>query len=322
MDNLDFRILWELDQNARLSMAELSRRVGASKQMLNYRISRLRDEQVILGFIAGVDIHRLGFFTHRVYFRFRHVDREAEAEIFNYFISHSHTLWVVSITGGWDAEVVFTARNFVHFNNILKKVKLDLGRYFSRYNISMSPVSYAFKRDYLIDARREGFSSSFYGFEPEAGRWDEIDYALLGEISRNCRQSYQDLATTLGVTAQTVKHHAKKLEQDGIIRSYRLRLDLAKLERRYLKVLLYLHNIDEAEEQKLYRFCAARNFVIYLTEVLGEWQLEIETEVRNQEELNPFIRDLRENFSRQLADYEILQVMREYKMNYFPMGNL
>jgi len=320
MDLLDRKIIWHLDQNARMPMVELAKRAGVSKQLLNYRLHKLIDDGVIISFIAGVDIHRIGFFTHRVYFRFRYLDSKAEEEIFDYFVKHSHTLWVVSIAGAWDAEVVFTARNFIHFNNLLKKVKLDLGKHLSKYNISMSPVSYALKRDYLTGAKRVGFQASYYGFEPEPGKWDALDFKLLAEISQDCRQSKEDLAKKLKVTSQTVKLRLKKLEQGEIIRSYRLRLDMDKLQRQYLKILLYLKDLSKRDEEKLYRFCAQWNFVIYLTEVLGDWQLEVETEVESQEELAPLIQALRARFPEQVADYEILHVRREYKMNYFPMG--
>ena len=58
-----------------------------------------------------------------------------------------------------------------------------------------------------------------------------------------------------------------------------------------------------------------------MVEILGEWQLEIEAEVSNQEEFTNLIRDIKKEFPDIILDYNILQVTKEHKLDYFPMGN-
>ena len=67
LDKLDHRLLWHLDNNARLSVAELARHAGVSRQTATYRLQKLTESKVLVGFIAAIDIHRLGFLTYRVY---------------------------------------------------------------------------------------------------------------------------------------------------------------------------------------------------------------------------------------------------------------
>jgi len=86
-------------------------------------------------------------------------------------------------------------------------------------------------------------------------------------------------------------------------------------------VLVKLNNPTKEDEKKIYSFCSQFNFVVYLVEVLGEWQLEIETEVKNQEEFTELLRQIRNNFSELILDYEILQVTKEHKLNYFSIGD-
>jgi Lrp/AsnC family leucine-responsive transcriptional regulator len=138
LDKIDFKILYHLDYNARISLTELSRKAGISKQNLNYRLKKLIKDNVLLGFMSVIDIHHLGYLTYRIYFRFRNVDSKKEEEIINYFKKHDHVLWFVSTSGSWDLEAVFVARNSIHLNNIFKKIKEDLGQYFSKYNYSSS----------------------------------------------------------------------------------------------------------------------------------------------------------------------------------------
>jgi Lrp/AsnC family leucine-responsive transcriptional regulator len=61
IDETDRRLLDELQEDARLTHAELGRRVGLSPPAVTERVRRLTDEGVIRGFHADVDPRALGF---------------------------------------------------------------------------------------------------------------------------------------------------------------------------------------------------------------------------------------------------------------------
>ena len=60
MDPIDRRILDELQRDARLSYAELGRRVGLSPPAVSERVARLEADGVVTGYHAAVDVARLG----------------------------------------------------------------------------------------------------------------------------------------------------------------------------------------------------------------------------------------------------------------------
>jgi Lrp/AsnC family leucine-responsive transcriptional regulator len=61
LDDTDRRLLTELQEDARLSLAELGRRVGLSSPAVAERVRRLTDEGVIRGFRADIDPRALGY---------------------------------------------------------------------------------------------------------------------------------------------------------------------------------------------------------------------------------------------------------------------
>jgi Lrp/AsnC family leucine-responsive transcriptional regulator len=61
LDDTNMRLLAELQQDARLSVAELGRRVGLSAPAVAERLSRLEQDQVILGYRAEIDPKALGY---------------------------------------------------------------------------------------------------------------------------------------------------------------------------------------------------------------------------------------------------------------------
>jgi Lrp/AsnC family leucine-responsive transcriptional regulator len=61
LDETNCRLLAELQSNARVSLAELGRRVGLSSPAVAERLQRLEHEGVILGYHAELNPRALGF---------------------------------------------------------------------------------------------------------------------------------------------------------------------------------------------------------------------------------------------------------------------
>ena len=61
LDTTDLRLLHELQDNARLSLAELGRRVGLSAPAVTERLARLERDGVILGYRAALNPRALGY---------------------------------------------------------------------------------------------------------------------------------------------------------------------------------------------------------------------------------------------------------------------
>jgi Lrp/AsnC family leucine-responsive transcriptional regulator len=61
LDSTDLRLLAELQDDARLSQAELGRRVQLSPPAVGERLARLERDGVITGYHAGVDPRALGY---------------------------------------------------------------------------------------------------------------------------------------------------------------------------------------------------------------------------------------------------------------------
>jgi Lrp/AsnC family leucine-responsive transcriptional regulator len=60
IDTIDWKILKELQENARISFAELGRRVGLTTPAVIERIRKLEDAQIITGYRAEIDTAKVG----------------------------------------------------------------------------------------------------------------------------------------------------------------------------------------------------------------------------------------------------------------------
>jgi Lrp/AsnC family transcriptional regulator, leucine-responsive regulatory protein len=61
LDAMDWKLLDELQRDARLSLSELGRRVGLSTPAVKERVARMEEQGVIAGYQAQVDPRRAGY---------------------------------------------------------------------------------------------------------------------------------------------------------------------------------------------------------------------------------------------------------------------
>ena len=60
-------------------------------------------------------------------------------------------------------------------------------------------------------------------------KYDDITWLLLSALQRNARLSYKQLADEVGLTAPAVAERLRKLEREGVIEKYEVRLNPDKL---------------------------------------------------------------------------------------------
>ena len=99
MDSRDWKILYELDLNARTSLSSLAKKVGLSKEVVNYRLKRLVKNGVITSFFTRVDASLLGLVGFRVFVRFERTTSEVDSQIRKYIIAHPKIGWAVLTYG-------------------------------------------------------------------------------------------------------------------------------------------------------------------------------------------------------------------------------
>ncbi|MCX6777531.1 MAG: Lrp/AsnC family transcriptional regulator [Candidatus Micrarchaeota archaeon] len=318
LDRKDRRILFQLEFNARQPASSIAKKVRLPKQVVGYRIKQMVARGVLKGFRTLVDLHRLGFFTYRVYIRFQNVSPENEKPLLERLSSFKNLIWLVSSSGRWDSEMLFAARNNVHFASILMELKKELGGYLKDYVISPSIINYHFKRRYLSDEVELEKIHPSYGLEPPLEKIDKKDFAILKAISQDASASLTDIGAKVGLTYNGAKKRIAALEKRGIVKSYRTWLELSKMGRHFYKALISLSNFDEKIEKSLIAFCNNEPSIAYLVECTGNWDLEIEAEVKDEQEFRELLVRFRNRFKDIVKDYEILNVYKEHKMDYFP----
>ena len=125
-----------------------------------------------------------------------------------------------------------------------------------------------------------------------------------------------EIAEKVGVAPNTVKNRIKRLERQGVIQGYRVKINTGKLGYEHHKVFLVLEN--PGTRDRITHFLAKEPGVVYVTEAIGKADLEFEIMVRTGTELNDFMRQLRLEFAQLIKEYETILTSKEHQINYLP----
>ena len=315
LDLKDKKLLTVLDENSRLSNSQIARRIGLSKPAVEYRLRRLKDNNIIFQFYTIVDFTRLGYSQYKIYFKFQDITLDDEQNIIDYWKIDPNSIWVAQIRGRWDLAVSILSRSNFEFGMILKRFMNRYSRFILAKDILLLEYSPIYAREYLTETEPSEF---LYGVPSYGYSLDGSEKNILKEISTNSRISIVDLAQRSGLSRDVINYRMKKLEKQKVIFQYRCYLNLQNIGISHHKMIFRTKNLDEKREKEIRSYVEAHKKATQLLKLIGSWDLEIEFETENEDELYNILTDIRKRFSSVIRDFDILRINRTYKLDFYP----
>ncbi len=127
---------------------------------------------------------------------------------------------------------------------------------------------------------------------------DRLDRRLLLELDRDARQSYAALSRSLHVPEETVRYHTENLCRSGVIRNFFTVIDAGKLGNSYYKILIKLHNVNEARVEEIIKYLIGQEAINWIARMDGAYDIGLTIRVHPVAELSLFLDDLRRRFYR------------------------
>ncbi len=310
-DLKDRKILFELDKNARQSNSEIARKVRLNKNTVTYKINKMQQEGIILGYYVMIDPSKLGFLSFRVYFNFFNSSAEKEKEMIEWLIKRKEVSVVVEVESPYDAAIHILTKTIKEFDDFWLEFKKNFRRYIWKERVYIVSSVYHFKRNYLTDS--ENYNYETIG-DSEKEDYDNLDFKILKMLAKNARVSILDIAEKLKTPERTIAFRIKQLEKKKIIQSYRANLNVAKLGYEYYKLNCILNDMKNFE--KVFQFSQEHPNVVYINRTISELDLELDIEIENRQEMLKFIQELKEKFN--VRDVEIASQKEYYKLELIP----
>lgn len=305
LDVLDHKIISALGKNCRLNESQISKMVSRSREVVSYRIKKLEENGIIAGYITGINLKALGYFTSHMFIQFRNFSPEQEEIILSKLKKLEYINAIIVFIGSWDLEVSIVSKDIFELYNYVYEI-VDL----------LNPL------DYELVVRLE---STKVGSLPKQGKkissrskskYDEVDLDVLNLISNDAKLSYSQIGKELKMSGETVKYRMNNLVKNNIITDFRPVLNYEALGYNMMVLLVSLtrHNLDVDKKIKLY---ADGNEILWIAKGLGKWDIIVYVLSKTTIDNFQAIKRLRNIFGNDLKQYSSLFGVREPKYTYF-----
>lgn len=314
LDLRDRKILYELDLNSRRPNVKIAKKIGLSKDVINYRIKKLEQLGFIRGYYTVIDFSRLGYFSIRVYIKLLDTTLTKEQEILDFLVKHKKVFFVAEIDGPFDIAFGTWIKNIYEFEEFYLDFKKLFKQYIGKERISVFTKAHHFHRAYITSKKIDESEPEYFGSHAIAPH-DKIDLEILKLLSRNARVPVIEISQRLRMPPRTVAFRIKQLEKKGIIQGYRFIFDFNLLGYQYYKVDLTLKDVTRL--RSLIQFAHINPNILYIDQTIGGADFEFDLEVENKDAFIRLIRDLREKFP-EVREWSYFVLRKYNKLLYFP----
>lgn len=312
MDNIDRRILFELDWNSRIPETVLAKKIRKSREVVRYRMNSLVERGIVKGYGAWINPAKLGYQGYKLYLKIGGARKERE-EFLGHIKGRPDVFWLGVADGAWDVGITFFERNAVEFcrkkNEIFSRFG---GIVIDKKACTLSEV-HAFQKKFLHPGEGE---TILYG-EPEGNEIDGLERKILGLLMGNARMKVVEIAKECGCGLEAARARVRRLEESGVVARYAVKLDHTKMGMEFYKSFLYFDGLGVESEKKLMEFCRGHPNILNVVRQISPWDVELEVMVGSHGEYNGVLHQLREVFPSELRNVESAVMGEDY---IFPAG--
>jgi DNA-binding Lrp family transcriptional regulator len=311
LDKKDKKILFQLDIDSRQSFKQIAKKVGLSREVVQYRIKQLEKQGVIKGYQTIIDMTKLGYINCRFFIKFQKDTLKDENIIIEYYKKHPKFWWVASPDSYRDLGLACWVKNIYEFSELKQDLIKRFGDYISELEIAIYSKMHIFKRKYLQNVKVAQKEMFF----PEIAEHDDKDLKILRLISSNARISSVELSQKTKMSITNINYRIKKMIEKGIIVNFGVVLDLNKIGYYWYKIEFKLN--DLSVKQPIIEFCNKHPNIVFAYETLSDKDLEVELEVENYEKFREVLNTLRELFGKNIKEYYHFLWYKEHKFSFF-----
>lgn len=317
IDLKDRKILYELDNDSRQSLSNIGKKVGLHKNVVLYRIKRLKKTGVIRYFYTVIDSFKLGYNCFRVYFVFQHTNPQIRKEIIDYFVKNKYTWWVGTFEGDYDLAVVMWVKELHDFHVFWEETLKRYRQYFLSYIFCNYVHLHLLRNSFIVDkfdeSDRETYKITGGG---RKAKTDNLDFQILEILAKDARIPTIDIVKRLNSTVDTINNRIKRLIGLDVIQGFRVSIDYSKLGYQFYKVNINL--VEYNNRGRIISYVKKNPHLIMIDKSIGYYDLELDLWVKNIKQFHEIMDDLTLKFPKSIKNYNYVHDPQLHKMLYIP----
>lgn len=297
MDKVDNKILIELVRDSRIPYSKLAKKCKVSREVVTYRVNRLKHTGIIHDFYTEIDVKKLGYVSALFFVR---IKASYEREFIEYIKKVDFASWAGTHCGLWSLGMAIYGKD-------TSEVERRFQEIYSKFKKA------------IIDHRFEFYKNTRFFYEKYFNaaniekprktieyKLDNLDKKILKILAGNSRATAVDLATEFHLTAPAISKRIKKLEHGGYIKKYSIFVNIAKMNKFLFVYFIQNKNIDN--RQKLYKHLEAHPKVPFLIDYLGDPFVEFGVFVDSPYDVRKIAQEIEETFpDNRMVDFFLVQ---------------
>jgi len=319
MDNIDKKILYELDKNSKDSFLKIGKKIRVSKETVRYRFERLIKEGIIDKMPTIINSSILGYSYYQLFLKLQNINTQKKEEIIKFLIKNTKISWIGDLEGRYDLGIILVIKSQEEIRELMEEINKKFKSIIMKKSLSINLEGEFLNRSYLIESKREISENKNYIQNKREEIIDSKDEIICKELAKDSRISYVELSKKIKLSADAILVRVKKLIQREIIKKPLLIINNEKINQQHYKILFYLTKTDKEQISRLISSIKLNNRVISLVKVLAEWDYEVDIEIEKMNQLKEFLMNLTDSFSDLIRDYEILRINNMPKYNFYPL---
>jgi len=318
LDLRDYKILSQLDKNAKASFNQIGRKIKLAPSVVERRIKSLIERKIIIDFKSVINYKRLGWTYYSIYVRFQNINDPKRKEIVNYLINHPLSGQVLQCEGRWQLIYGFFAKDIFQLTQELRKFNDLFGDYIKEREKIIHTGSHHYYRGYLLNKESVRLDEPYLGGQETTLKIDNKSYNILNLIRQNSRLNLVVVSEKLKISVDQIRYRLRKLTEDQILLGSWLNIDPTKLNLNLYRILIKLKNFNEKKEKEFLNFLNKNEHVIRANSIFGTWDYFIDLEI-NSEGFREFVDEFTRIFSEQIHEYETLTIYNQVNYAFSPI---
>ncbi|MBR9699185.1 Lrp/AsnC family transcriptional regulator [Candidatus Woesearchaeota archaeon] len=139
---------------------------------------------------------------------------------------------------------------------------------------------------------------------------------ILFELSRNSRQSANQIAKKVGLSRDAVIYRMNSLEESGIIKKYMTVINLNQIGYRTHILFLEFKKFDINIEKDIILYLKNLPYSIWIASPSGKWDIVIDVISKDSYQFNEILMQLMNRLGDNLKNYDVLETIKEYYYNF------
>lgn len=304
LDLTDKKILFELEKDSSIPINLLGKKLKKSKDVISYRINRLKKENILRNCTAIVDIAKLGYITFRVYIRWQNVTENEKKEFYSEMVKNEKISTMAILHGKWDLGIFISVdrKSYVKdFHKIWEEILRDYKNKIADYKVAVYSPIYNFNKRFFSDSKE--VIEKFYGDE-EVVEYDETDLKIIHAFSSDVRQSLLEISSKTKVSLETVRRRINDLEKKKVIVGYKIDINLPALGFQGYRVDFALNSTSRNHE--LFNYIKNHKYFYQINKSIGGADFETEIVVKDLKHLLEILEEICTKFKDVIKNYEYM----------------